>query len=349
MPPSARFQHERRLSEIEIQALQTWVRQGMPRGVPGKRALPPKLSADPPDRRWQNPTSFTLPAEGEDPYRCFVVPTAEKQVQYINSFEFIPGNRKVVHHALFFFDVSGAARRLDSESEGPGYPCFGSPGFLPAASLGGWSPGNGRLRMPPETAVRLPAGADLVMQIHYHPTGRVEEDQSALGVYFAPAKPARRLIDVALTSRTIDIPPGDKQYRVHDWFELPVDVTLWQIIPHAHWIATQVRAWYTTPDGERRTVLTIDDWDFNWQDIYQLKEPLQLEAGTLLEMEILYDNSEANARNPSQPPLRVLWGPGTKDEMAGVHWNVTVDDEQEDLADLTHSLWGKMMRSLQNK
>jgi hypothetical protein len=244
--------------------------------------------------------------------------------------------------------VSGAARRLDAAAEGPGYPCFGSPGFLPTSSLGGWSPGNERLQMPPGTAVRMPANADLVMQIHYHPTGKPETDQSELGVFLA-GPPTKKLLDIPLTSNQIDIAPGVASYKVTDSFELPVDVTLWQIIPHAHFVARQVRAWAVTDKGVRTTVLTIKDWDFNWQDIYQLKQPLQLKAGTRLYMEIVYDNSTANPRNPNRPPKRVVWGPGTADEMAGVHWNVTVDDEERDMADLTHSLWGKMMRAIRRR
>jgi hypothetical protein len=105
----------------------------------------------------------------------------------------------------------------------------------------------------------------------------------------------------------------------------------------------------TLPTGLRKTVLTITDWDFNWQDIYQLKTPLAMKAGTILEMEIEYDNSAKNPRNPNRPPKRVLWGPGTADEMAGVHWNITVDDEARDLEDLMHSLWGKMMRMIRQR
>jgi hypothetical protein len=291
---------------------------------------------------------FAIDAEGGDAYRCFVLPGNQSAARWIDGFEFRPGNRRVVHHALVFFDLSGAARRLDAEAPGPGYPCFGTPGFLPTASLGGWSPGNGILRMPAGTAVRMPAHADVVLQIHYHPTGKPEADQSEVGVFFKNAPPERKLLDVALTSKQIDIPPGASNYRVRDHFELPVDVTLHQLIPHAHFLARQARAWAVFPNGTRKTVLTILDWDFRWQAIYQLREPLRFPAGTRLEMEFVYDNTSRNPRNPNSPPKRVTWGPGSNDEMAGMHWNVTVDDEARDLEDLTSSLWGKMMRGIYN-
>lgn len=347
--PGLRFRHERRMTAAEIGVLENWVKTGMRAGVARKGGRARKEPVAAADRTWTMRQPFRIPAEGEDPYRCFVVPTGEKEARYIHSFAFQPGNRRVVHHALFFFDLGGAARRLDAEAEGEGYPCFGSPGFLPAGSLGGWSPGNGRLTMPPGTAVRVPPGADLVMQLHYQPTGREEEDQSRLEVYFAAGPPERRLIDIGLSSRAIDIPAGAADYRVTDWFETPVDVDLWQIIPHAHLLARELRAWYVDPEGGKHPVLTITDWDFNWQDIYQLEKPLRLRAGSRLEMEIRYDNSAGNPRNPNSPPQRVGWGPGVKDEMAGMHWNVTVVDEARDLGELTHSLWGKMMRSRQGR
>ncbi len=345
--PGVAFQHQRRLTLIEIATLQAWASSGAPRGVALAMQVSVAAALPVADRQWKALEPFTIPADVQDLYRCFVIPSGLEEATWIDGFEFLPGNRRVVHHALVFFDLSGAARQHDAEAEGPGYPCFGTPGFLPVASLGGWSPGNRRLTMPPGTAVRAPKGADIVLQVHYHATGKPELDQSSVSVFFAKTPPQKRLLDIALTSNRIDIPAGQAQYQVHDYFELPVDVTLWQIIPHAHFVARRVRAWATLPGGIRKPVLTISDWDFNWQDIYQLKVPLKLSAGTLLEMEIDYDNSTNNPRNPNQPPQRVTWGPGTADEMAGVHWNVSVDNEARDLEELTASLWGKMIRATQ--
>lgn len=344
--PGLAFHRDRRLSAVEIATLEAWVKEGALAGVAAAakpKAVVPKPE---PDQVWKMKSSYELAADGDDQYRCFAIPTGNDAVRFVDGFEFLPGNRRVVHHALIFFDLSGAGRSMDA---GAGYPCFGSPGFLPSSSLGGWSPGNGRLQMPSGTAVRVPPGADIVFQIHYHPTGKPEADQSAVAVYFAKEPPKKRLLDIPLTSKAIDIPAGQANFKVYDSFELPVDVTLWQIIPHAHFVARRVQAWVTLPTGLRKTVLTITDWDFNWQDIYQLKTPLAMKAGTILEMEIEYDNSAKNPRNPNRPPKRVLWGPGTADEMAGVHWNITVDDEARDLEDLTHSLWGKMMRMIRQR
>ncbi len=346
-PSSLRFHNERRLTTLQIALFAAWAKQGAPRGKATRAttATPPRVSTQF-DQSWRMTEAATLPAEGKDVYRCFVIPTHLKQAQYIDAFRFQPGNPKVVHHALFFFDLSGAARKLDAESPEPGYPCFGSPGFLPTSSLGGWSPGNRELTMPAGTAIRAPAHADLVFQLHYRLTGKRESDQSQIEVRYAQQPPAKKLLDIALTSNQIDIPANEPNYIVRDSFEIPVDVTLHQIIPHAHFLAQCMRAWATLPNQTRRTLLAIDDWDFNWQDIYQLKTPLKLPAGTRLEMEIRYNNTTGNIRNPNNPPKRVTWGLSATDEMAGMHYNVTVDDEPRDLQELTSHLWGKMIRTL---
>lgn len=346
-PLSLRFHNERRLTPAQIALFAAWAKQGAPRGMPTPTPPTPARTPIHFDQSWQMSEPATLPAEGKDIYRCFVITTKLDQAKYIDAFRFQPGNPKVVHHALFFFDLSGAARKLDAESPNdPGYPCFGSPGFLATSSLGGWSPGNRVLTMPTGTAIRAPANADLVFQLHYRLSGKPETDQSKIEVRYSPQPPKQRLLDIALTSNQIDIPAGEPNYIVRDSFEIPVDVTLHQIIPHAHFLAKRMRAWATRPNQPRRILLAIDDWDFNWQDIYQLKTPLKLPAGTLLEMEIRYDNSPANIRNPNNPPQRVTWGLGTSDEMAGMHYNVTVDNEARDLQELSSYLWGKMIRTL---
>lgn len=346
-PLSLRFHNERRLAASEIALFAAWAKLGAPRGnIAQSPRRVTEEGAPSFDQSWRMTKAASIPAEGKDIYRCFVMPTGLEQVRWIDGFRFRPGNPKVVHHALFFFDLSGAARKLDAESPEPGYPCFGSPGFLPVSSLGGWSPGNRVLTMPPGTAIRAPANADLVFQLHYRLTGKPESDQSELDVHYAKQAPAQRLLDIALTSNRIDIPVGEPNYIVQDSFEIPVDVTLHQIIPHAHFLARRMRAWASIPGRPRRVVLAIDDWDFNWQDIYQLRTPFKLPAGTILEMEIRYDNSRRNIRNPNSPPQRVFWGLGTSDEMAGMHYNVTVDNEARDLPELTSHLWGKMVRTL---
>lgn len=343
-PQEHRFRGERRLSPAEIDTLDQWAAAAAPSGnlarAPRPPAFPDRWQLGEPHQIVSMPKPFAIPAEGPDIYHCFVIPLSLKEIRYVRAFEFRPGNRRALHHALFFIDGMGATAR-----RGPDYPCFGVPGFLPSASLGGWTPGFTPAPYPDGTAVTLHPNARLVLQLHYHPTGQPETDRSEIALYFGPDKPTRRMMDVALGSRNIDIPPGDANYLVRDYFTLPVDVEVTGIIPHAHYLAREMRGWATLPDGARVPLLTIRDWDFNWQQHYRYAKPFILPAGTNFEMEFRYDNSPANPRNPFSPPRRVVWGPDSTDEMAGLHLQVIpldIDDAQE----LGQALWGKIMREL---
>ncbi|MBY0502292.1 MAG: cytochrome c [Bryobacteraceae bacterium] len=346
--PGAELLGERRLSAAELATLAAWARTGAPPGpvLPLKPAQPtPDWELGPPDLILEMPEAFPVAASGEDIYQCFVLPLALAQSRWVRAFAFAPGARRAVHHALFFVDSSGTGRQRDAAEPGPGYRCFGLPGFLPTASLGGWSPGNGAYEMPEGTAQPLRKNADVILQIHYHVTGAPQRDLSRLGLYFAKTPPTRQLYDVALASRQIDIPAGDAAYRVRDSITLPVAVDLLGVIPHAHYLAKQMRGWATLPSGQRRLLFEVLDWDFNWQQNYRYTKPLRLPADTRLEMDFVYDNSARNPRNPSRPPRRVGWGPETTDEMAGLHFQA-VPANPEDAAELAQTLWGKLIRFL---
>jgi len=345
VPGYGAFQHERRLTEAEIATLHRWADAGAPEGDRAQiPPAPPPPSADlgKPDLSVEMRASFSVPAEGPDLYRCFAVPLALDRDRYVRALDIRPGDRRVAHHAILFQDLTGTARRRDT---GEGYECFGSPGFLPARGLGGWTPGSPVLRMAEGSPETLHQGADLVLQMHYHPTGKPETDRTRVDLYFTGRPPTRRVIDVALGSTAIDIPPGERQYKVTDHFTLPVAVDAIGIIPHAHYVCRQMKAWALLPDGRRRWLLWIRDWNFNWQDQYRYRAPVRLPADTRVEMEFIYDNSDGNPRNPNQPPRRVRWGPGSADEMAGLHLQV-VTVRADDAEELGQALWGKMMRSL---
>lgn len=340
-----RFEGERRLSDAEIRTLAEWAEAGAPEGDPA--ALLPAPVFDngwrlgPPDLVVRAPRPYLVGARGEDAYRCFVLPTALDRDRWVRAAEFKPSNRSVVHHALVFIDAGHSSQRLDPRGEG--YSCFGTPGFLPSGALGGWSPGSGPMEMYPGTAVRLPRGASIVVQEHFHPRGDAQSEQAAIALYFTDNAPTRHVVDVGLVSRDIDIPPGDRAYKVRDHFVLPVNVHAAGIIPHAHYICKDVKGWATLPSCERVWLIWIDDWDFDAQEQYRYAEPVALPAGTRVEMEFTYDNSVANPHNPSFPPKRVTWGPGSMDEMAGLHIQV-IPDREEDLPELGRALWGKIMR-----
>ncbi len=285
---------------------------------------------------------FQVPAEGTDVYRCFVLSARAARDRWVRALDLRPGNPSVVHHAILFQDITGTARRRDT---GSGYTCFGTPGFLPARGLGGWTPGAIPFEFPAGIPELLHGGADLVLQVHYHPTGKPESDLTRVALYFTDRKPARRAMDIPLGSNRIDIPAGARNYKVTDHFTIPVDVDAIAINPHAHYLCREMYGHALMPDGTRRTLIHIPDWNFDWQQQYQYIEPLRLPEGTRVEMEFTYDNSADNPRNPNQPPRRVLWGPGSADEMAGLHILVTPVDP-EDTDELSDALWSKMVRQL---
>jgi hypothetical protein len=343
-PGYGKFQGERTLTASEIETIQRWAEGGAPEGNPADTPALPRFPEGwrlgPPDLVARMPKPFAVAAEGEDIYQCFVVPLNLDKDRYVRALEFQPGNRRLVHHALLFADPAGVARK-----KGATYPCFGAPGFLPARGLGGWTPGMPPITLPDGAQLTLPKSSDLVLQLHFHPTGRIEQEQSSVAFYFSDTPPTRRLLDVPLGSNRIDIPAGERAYQVRDQFTLPVDVEVIGIIPHAHYICKDMKGVAVLPDSSRRWLLWIPDWDFNWQDQYRYETPLRLPAGTRLEMEFTYDNSAANPRNPNQPPQRVVWGPDSTDEMAGLHVQV-IPVRREDTEELTQALWGRMMRAL---
>src|SRR5262249_8029077 len=153
----------------------------------------------------------------------FVLPLKIDEDMYVTAVDYRPGNRKIVHHALFFLDSSGQARKKDEADPLPGFASFGSPGFIPAGGLGGWGPGYTPRRLAGGMGKPMKKGQDLVLQIHFHPSGKEEKEQSTLGLYLAKTKPEKQIASIMIGSRSIDIAPGDKGYKVKKEFTTPVD------------------------------------------------------------------------------------------------------------------------------
>lgn len=345
VPGYNHFAHERRLTDFEIRTIQRWVATGAREGNPAALPPAPQFSADwklgKPDLIVQLAKPFDVPAEGLDVYECFIVPMNLPHDTFIRAVEFRPSNRRVIHHSLMFVDT----RQSSKESS---YPCFGTLGFFPTLGIGGWSPGMGPVRMLEGTAPPLQAGSKLAVQVHYHPDGKPEQDQWSVGFYFTNQAPVRRVVDVGLSSNAIDIPAGDAHYVVRAHFTIPIAIDAVGIIPHAHLLCREMRGWAILPDGRKQWLLNLRDWDFNWQDQFEYAHPIRLPADSEIHMEFVYDNSEANPRNPNSPPKRVTWGPGTNDEMAGLHVQ-SIPVHMDELPELGQALWGAVMRSVGGK
>jgi hypothetical protein len=324
-PGYGNFDHVRRLTDEQIALIQEWAATGAQEGAAAdKPAIPTFASgwqAGEPDQVLKLSAPYAIAADGPDQFRCFVLPMNLTKESYISAAEFRPGNPRVVHHALIFLDSTGTSRRLAAASAGTssnsasGYPCFGGPGFAGAGLLVGWAPGYTPLPAEPALSLAVQPGAAVVIQIHYHPSGKPEQDQSSIGLKFSgPPTKGRALLLVM--NRYLDIPAGESHYVVKGSITVPQDAELWGITPHAHYLATDMKISARLPDNSVIPLIRIKDWDFNWQGQYRYKQPIQLPKGTKIELEYVFDNSAGNPHNPSSPPVRVRFGEQTKDEMA---------------------------------
>ncbi len=341
-PTWAAFRDERRLTPAQIALIQKWVADGMPQGDPAKEpalpTFPDGWTLGTPDLIVEMPKAYSVAADGPDIYQNFVVQTGLTEEKYIRAIEIKSTARAALHHVLFFTDTTGGARRQEAANIAttgqPGFPGFGSililaasdPATALAGGLGGWVPGATPEFLPTGLAYTLPKGADLVLQTHFHPDGKVESEKTVVGLYFT-TKPTRDITQVQAPGyfgvlANIDIPAAKADYKVRGSFTLPVDVDAFSVSAHAHYLARGTRMTATLPTGEVRVLFWIKDWDFNWQDTYFFKDLVSLPAGTRIDGELIYDNSTSNFRNPYNPPQRVKWGENSFDEMGSLILNV---------------------------
>jgi hypothetical protein len=328
------FVGERRLSEAEIATIGQWLKEGMPRGDERRMPKLPEFAAvgwqlGTPDLVLEMPAGFEVRATGPDVFRNFVIPTRLTEDKWVRGIEYRPGARQVVHHAIFAHVPGGSMAALDGADGRPGFGGMGTVGVFDANNpggsqgLGGWAVGATPRMNPEGVAQRLPKGSDFLLQVHFHPSGKPETEKSLIGIYFAEGPPERHLMSVEVPAlfalaAGIDIPSGTKDYTIRDSFTLPADVKVYGAGAHAHYLARQMKAVATFPDGVQRSLLWIKDWDFNWQDSYIYTQPFTLPRGTRIDVTITYDNSTDNPRNPASPPRRAVFGEQSFDEMGAV-------------------------------
>lgn len=326
------FLGERRLSDFAIAILKKWAQTGCAQGdsadLPPVPNFPSGWRLGRPDLVLTAPSAFTVPADGPDIFQHFVIPMELIEDKHLIGFEFRPGNAAVVHHAILFLDSSGRGRAKDAETPEPGYVTFGSIGVPTAGIVGVWTPGMTPRFFPEGMAMNVPGGADLIMQLHIHPTGKEETDQSTVGLYFSDKPPTRQVarMPLVLGSLIVDIPAGKASHELVSSVTLPTDVTLVSVLPHLHLLGKEMRVTATLPDGTKKELVWIKDWNFYWQDNYLFKKPLHLPEGTQLDVFASYDNSADNPLNPTLPPKRVLFGNGSTDEMCFAIFQFVADD-----------------------
>ncbi len=355
VPGHGQFVGERRLDEAEIDLIARWVDAGAPEGDPSDLPEPlvfnEQWTLGQPDLVLEVP-EYTPDPNVEDDYRCFSVPVPTDAAKSIVKVEVRPGNRRIVHHVILYGDPTNRSEALEAAAGdgAPGYECFGDPGYdfegtLGVESLiqGGWAPGYRPQVLPAGSGYYLRAKARIAVQLHYHPDGTPQTDQTRIGLYFAEQRTAENVLVLPVVNRDFTIPAGADNYEVTAEFPdaatratfsglnailggslFPVQTI--SVLPHMHLLGKEIRMDKISAAGAETPMVYIDDWDFDWQDWYTYVDPVLLDLSDTLRVRAWYDNSAANPRNPNNPPQPVGWGDRTTDEMCLVFFLVKIPD-----------------------
>jgi peroxiredoxin len=302
-PKYGHFSNTRGLTDNERSLLTAWVEQGAPPGnlsqAPPLPKFPQGWSIGTPDLVFELPESFTIPAEGTLPIQHFRMKTELKEDIWIQAAEARPSDRAVVHHIFVY---------METYREGP-TRTHKNKVFLTA-----YTPGDVPSIFPPGVAKKIPAGADLAFEIHYTPLGKVRHDRTSVGVIISKQPPSHLAMTRGLPQRNLSIPPGAADHVEYSDWKTRNDVQLLSLMPHMHLRGKSFTYTAHYPDGRSETLLSVPNYDFNWQNVYRLAEPKHIPKGTTILCEAHYDNSAANLANPD-PTRTVEWGEQTWDEM----------------------------------
>ncbi|XZE46404.1 redoxin domain-containing protein [Pirellulaceae bacterium SH467] len=316
-PDHGEFANDRRMTQEEIDTLETWASLGTPRGNPEREPEPLSFVEG-----WQLASTpdlvvpmakkpFAVPAKGDVKYQYFVSDLNNAEDIWVRGMEIVPGNRAVVHHILIF-----VRDKNDKKNRAFG----GERGFLV-----GYVPGTRVERMPEGMAKRIPANSELVFQVHYTPIGTAQEDLSKVGFWFADKASITHEVQTTSSVQTnLRIPPNEANYKTAAMLpeELPA-CDLLSMSPHMHLRGKAFRYTAVYPDKQREVLLDIPAYDFNWQTEYRLAAKKPLPAGTRIFCEAVFDNSTKNLNNPD-PNSWVAWGDQTYEEMMIGYFHIAV-------------------------
>ena len=316
-PRHGTFANDRRMTRAEIDMLTAWVDSGMPKGdardLPKAIDWPKGWALGKPDVVFSMPEEFEVPAAGTLPYKYFTVETGFKEDRWVRLAEARPGAPGVVHHVVVYMVKAGQRRPFSRDGS--------------MSVLVGWAPGDLGLSCPPDTALRLPAGTNLLFELHYTPNGKTVKDRSSIGVTFAKKPPRYEMLMNSFVNESIRVPAFDPHYRAENTWRVRADARVISFVPHMHWRGKDYHYEAIYPDGKKETLLSVPRWDFNWQSVYQFKEPLKLPKGTRVHAVAHWDNSRNNLYNPD-PSKDVRFGLQTWEEMM-VGWVAYVWERPE--------------------
>ena len=296
-PEHGVFKNDRSLDEQEIALIDRWVKQGAKEGDPALRPESPAVSEG---WRLGEPDlvvrfdEVSLPGGGPDVFRDLSTKMDMGDGKWLRAVEVKPGNREVVHHVILF------------AAEGEGQPESGW--------LGAWAAGMDPMQFPEGTAKWVGPDSFLVADMHYHPAADPSTDTTEIGLYFYEGEPEKELINLWVANAGFKIPAGAEKHIVRSSHTFQEDGYIHGLLPHMHYRGKKFSYTATYPDGTKQTLLKVDDYDFNWQTLYELDEPAFMPEGTRLDCVAQYDNSANNPDNPD-PTRDVTFGDESYDEM----------------------------------
>ncbi|MGI9072347.1 MAG: tetratricopeptide repeat protein [Bryobacteraceae bacterium] len=319
------FVEERRLSDGDIRLIQEWVKAGAPDGSLADAPPVPRFTSEwplgPPDLVLHVAQPYQLKADGPEIFWNFIIPVPITEARWVKAVDIRPSNPRVIHHASIIIDRARSARRQSPTLNGfAGMDLnIAENSFDPDGTFLAWKPGSVPTVSPDGMAWRVGPGMDLILNVHLRPSGKPEKVDAAIGLYFTDKPQNKFPLLVELEhDGAIDIPPGDRDYVVTDEFRTPLDVKVLAVYPHAHYLGKLLEGYATLPDGSRKWLVRIPNWDLSWQGVFHFKEPIRLPRGTVISMRFHYDNSAENVRNPNSPPRRVKGGSHANDEMGNL-------------------------------
>lgn len=301
------FSNDCRLTKEEKRLIDVWVENGAPEGDPAELPKPREFVegwqiGEPDVVYYMRDKPFQVPAQGLLEYEYFIVDPGFTEDRWLKACECRPGNRSVVHHINVFILPPELDNTFLRDQ-------------LTNRLLDGYAPGFRHEPLPEGMASRVRAGSRFVFQMHYTPVGTPQEDLSYMGVIFADEEKVEQSVEMPLAfNAEFAIPPGASDHEVKSMYELKTDATLFAMIPHMHLRGKSFRYEALHIDGTTEVLLHVPRYDFNWQSTFQLTEPIELPAGTIVECTAVFDNSEDNLANPD-PTVTVTWGDQTTDEM----------------------------------
>lgn len=333
-PCCGHFSNDPSLTAEQIATLCAWADAHAPAGNP--RDAPPPVhwtagwNIDKPDVVLEMPQPKSIPASGDVPYQYIILPTHFREDRWVRMSEIRPGNRMVVHHAVAYIRdpasswLRGAPVGVPfSADELPTEALRRDAMWTTSDILLVYAPGSSPDQWPDGFAKLVPAGSDIVLQMHYTAHGHATEDRTSVGLVFSKEPPRKRVLTLQLTNDRFLIPPGDPDHRVEVRGSLPNDALLLSFFPHMH-LRGKTFEYNILEGGRARTLLRIAHYNFYWQLSYRLAEPIPLKAGTVLQAVATFDNSKNNPHNPD-PDSAVTWGEQTWAEMMVGFFDVAVD------------------------